>query len=305
MASRGPAPGASGKRPAFSSALRTASSSAALLSTSAWASGSSETSSCRGNSAYSGSCARAAAPASTMAKIRLRKRSLPRLFPNRAAIAVSKNSTAERADKILAHRVGGCRAAFVHLLKRAAFARRVRLLALGERHAVSGADDVRPVLLVVELRRVGRLVAAHAHGLAHLAADVLGGIGHMLAPRSVAGLALDIAPAEPVSGETGAAHFALVDAADAAGLLPSRDVAADAVEAELLLHRDQRVVGVRVPGLLPEFRGGLVTLHAAVHPDEELLALGGRRAGGRLGLRFGEVQLGHFFVVGVDQLLCL
>src|SRR2546421_386142 len=81
---------------------------------------------------------------------------------------------------------------------------------------------------------------------------------------AVARLALHVAAADAVSIDALRAHFRPVDAADPARLLPAGDVAVDAVEAELLLHRHQRVVGVGVAGLGPEVDRVLVALDAGV-----------------------------------------
>src|SRR5260370_29632297 len=122
---------------------------------------------------------------------------------------------------------------------------RLRLLPSGERLAVARPDDERAVLGVVELRRVGGLVAAHAHRRAHLGADVAGRVLDVLAAGAVARLALHVATPEAAPVQALAAELGAIDAADAARLLPATDVAVDAVEAELLLHRDQRLV--RIP----------------------------------------------------------
>src|SRR5438105_4412885 len=149
---------------------------------------------------------------------------------------------------------------------------RLRLLPSGERLAVAGADDERPVLRVVELRRVGRLVAAHADRGRDLALDVAGRVRDVRAARAVTGLALHVPAADAAPLDALFAELGPIDAAHAARLLPAGDVAADAVEAVLLLHRHQRVVGVRVAGLGPEVGRVLVALDAGVRADVRRLA---------------------------------
>src|SRR5262249_29902763 len=141
---------------------------------------------------------------------------------------------------------------------------RLRLLPLGEGLSVTRAHDEGTILPIVELRRVRRLVAAHADGGGYLCADVGGRIRGVLAAGAVASLALHVAPTDSRAADAALAHFGPVDAADPARLLPAGDVAADAVEAELLLHRDQRLVGVGVAGLGPEVGRVLVALDARV-----------------------------------------
>src|SRR5690242_11146008 len=134
-----------------------------------------------------------------------------------------------------------------------------------ERLAVAGTDDERPVARVVEVRRVGGLVAAHADGGRHLRRDVARRILRMLARGAVAHLALHVLPPFSAAREPGAADLRSIDAAHPARLLPAGDMAADAVEAELLARKDQRLVSVRVARLRPEARLGLVTLGARLH----------------------------------------
>src|SRR5205085_1245025 len=118
-----------------------------------------------------------------------------------------------------------------------------RLRTFRQRQAVAGADDVRTIPRIVEVWRVGRLVAAHAGGGGNLALDErASGVLHVSAARPVAVLALHVATANAPAAQSRATDLRSIDAADSARLLPSGDVAADAVEAELLLHADQRVV---------------------------------------------------------------
>src|SRR5207253_1251126 len=111
---------------------------------------------------------------------------------------------------------------------------RHRLLSFRQRRSVAGPDDERPVLRVVEVRRVRRLVAPHAPRGGDFRPDVLGRVLDVLAAGSVTRLALHVAPACAAAVDAGAPEVRHVDAADAAGLLPAGDVAGDAVEAELL-----------------------------------------------------------------------
>src|SRR5882672_5980281 len=178
------------------------------------------------------------------------------------------------------------------------------LLALRERLAVTRADDVGTILCVVEVGRVGRLVAADAGARRHLELDeIAGSILDMLAAWPVAILALHVLAPDAAPVHAGAAGLCAIDAADAAGLLPAGHVTLDAVQAELLLHRHQRLVGVGVPGLRPERGRVLVALGAAGYADEGALPRGRGWTRFRLALCFGEVQLGHFLVVRIDQLL--
>src|SRR6185369_432487 len=168
----------------------------------------------------------------------------------------------------------------------------MRLGAFRQRQAMAGADDVRTIPRIVEVWRIGRLVAAHAGVGGHLALDeAAGGVLHVLAGRPVAVLALDIAAADAPPAQARTADLRPVDAADPSRLLPAGDVAADAVQAELLLHPDQRVVGVRVLRLCPELRRIFMTLRAGAGADERALPARRRRAGLGLALRFREVQL--------------
>src|SRR5467141_461641 len=178
------------------------------------------------------------------------------------------------------------------------------LLALRERLAVSRSDDVGAILRVVEAGRVGRLVTADAGARGDLELDeCAGSILDVLAAGPVAVLALHVLAPDSAPAGPGAADLRAIDAADAAGLLPTGHVTLDAVQAELLLHRDQRLVGVGVPGLRPERGRVLVALGAAGYADEGALPRGRGWTRFRLALCFREVQLGHFLVVRIDQLL--
>src|SRR5690348_13104100 len=291
MLSRGPAPGACGTRPAFSSALRTASSSAALFSTSASASGSSSESSALASAAFScaASCcgersvgrvscacrgAAAQSETSRMAKaernqflltaaaraVKVHIGSGSGPFPDMGQALSRTRITRDRSFISLfsAHAPGPARAreswrvSATCSLQRGAFLR-PRLLALCKRLAVAGADDERPVLRVVEVGRILRLVAADAEARRHLGADVAARVVlDVLAARAMAILALHVAAAHALAVDAGAAHLGAIDAAHAAGLLPSGYVAAHAVEAELLVDLHQRRIGAGMPGLRPE-----------------------------------------------------
>src|SRR3989442_14667491 len=107
---------------------------------------------------------------------------------------------------------------------------RPRLLSLGERLPMAWADDVRAVLRVVEMGRVGGFVAAHAAGRRHLELDGRPGLVlHVIAAGSVAVLALHVLPPDALAVAAGTARTRAVDAADATPLLPARDVAADEI----------------------------------------------------------------------------
>src|SRR6266850_795659 len=179
-----------------------------------------------------------------------------------------------------------------------------RSLTLGQRLAVSGADDVRPVPGIVEVRGVRRLVAADAEARGDLAPDEPArGVLDVLAAGAMAVLALHVPAAHAPAVQTGAAPVGAVDPAYPARLLPTGHVALDAVEAELFVDVDQGVVSVRVLGLDPEVGSLLVALRARRRPEERRLS--SRRGRTRLGLalRLGEVQLGHPLVVRIDELL--
>src|SRR5204862_1873393 len=180
----------------------------------------------------------------------------------------------------------------------------MRLLPLRQGVAVSGSDDVRAVFRVVEVRRVGGLVAAHAGSVGNLALDErTRGVLHVMAPRPMTVLALHVASPDSLSFDAGPAELGAIDPADASRLLPPGDVAADAIEAVLLLDRDQRGVCAGVLGLRPEGDRVLVALDASGDPEESALALRRRRAGLRLPLRFRKIELRHLVVVGIDELL--
>src|SRR6267143_5283553 len=178
------------------------------------------------------------------------------------------------------------------------------LLALRERLAVTRANDVGAIFRIVEVGRVGRLVAADAGARRHLELDeIAGSILDMLAAWPVAILALHVLAPDAAPVHAGAAGLCAIDAADAAGLLPAGHVTLDAVQAELLLHRHQRLVGVCVLGLRPERGRLLVALHAPIDADKGALPGGRGWARFRLAPCFREVQLGHLLVVRIDQLL--
>src|SRR5438105_3396110 len=105
-------------------------------------------------------------------------------------------------------------------------------------------DDVRTITRIVKVWRVCGFMASHADGTGDFEGDeaFLTRIGCVLAARAVTHLALHVLAPLPVPLESGAAHSGAVDAADASRLLPARHVAADTIEAELLLHVDERLV---------------------------------------------------------------
>src|SRR5206468_8484362 len=107
-----------------------------------------------------------------------------------------------------------------------------------------------------EVRGIGRFVAAHADRGRDLGRDVPGRILGVLAAGPVAHLALHVLPSLSAPCESRAAHLGAIDAGHASRLLPSGDVAADTVEAELLADADQRLIAVRVARLRPGLRRG-------------------------------------------------
>src|SRR5207237_8474891 len=115
------------------------------------------------------------------------------------------------------------------------------LRAVGRSVAVARADHVRRVLRVVEMGRVCGFVAAHAGGPWHLELDGRCRlVFYVIAAVSMAVLALYVLPPDPLAVETGSADMRPVAAADATGLRPPRDVAADAVVVELVYCRQPR-----------------------------------------------------------------
>src|SRR5262249_20306416 len=128
-----------------------------------------------------------------------------------------------------------------------------RLLALPERLAVSRTDDVGAVLRVVEERRVGGFVAAHAGARRDLQLDEPTlRVPHVRASRAMAVLALHVTASDSFPVHPQAAHVHAIDATDPARLLPAGHMTLDAVKAELLLHMHQRLVGVGVLRHCPE-----------------------------------------------------
>src|SRR3954471_9501600 len=186
---------------------------------------------------------------------------------------------------------------------------RVRSLAFVQEIAMSGSDDERTITRVVKVWRVLGFVATHADARVHVGVDVTRRIGGVLGPRPVTHLTLDVLPSLAAALEAGAAGSGAVDAADAARLLPPGHVASHAVEAELLLLLDQRVVGVGMPRVGPELGLRLVaggaSLHLAHrrHSGERGFAGQGFRARLGLLLRQLEVHLRDAFVVVPDELL--
>src|SRR3954470_4426672 len=186
---------------------------------------------------------------------------------------------------------------------------RVRSLAFVQEIAMSGSDDERTITRIVKVWRVLGLVATHANARVHVGIDVTGRIGGVLGARPVTHLTLDVLPSLTAALEAAAACSGAVDAADAARLLPPRHVTSHAVEAELLLLLDQRVVGVGMPRVGPELGLRLVaggaSLHLARGRHSGERGFAGQRFRARLGLllRQLEVHLRDAFVVVPDELL--
>src|SRR3954451_4407937 len=186
---------------------------------------------------------------------------------------------------------------------------RVRSLAFVQEIAMSRSDDERTITRIVKVWRVLGFVATHADARVHVGVDVTGRIRGVLRPRPVTHLTLDVLPPLAAALEAGAARSGAVDAADAARLLPPRHVASHAVETELLVLLDQRLVGVGMPRVGPEVGLRLVAGGASLHlargrPSGERVCAGqGFRARLGLLLRQLEVHLRDAFVVVPDELL--
>src|SRR3954462_1755851 len=186
---------------------------------------------------------------------------------------------------------------------------RVRSLAFVQEIAMSGSDDERTITRVVKVWRVLGFVATHTNARVHVGIDVTGRIRGVLGPGPVTHLTLDVLPSLAAAVEAGPARSGAVDAADAARLLPPSHVASHAVEAELLLLLDQRVVGVGMPRVGPELGLRLVaggaSLHLACgrHPGEGGFPGQGFRARLGLLLRNIEVHLRDALVIVADELL--
>jgi hypothetical protein len=116
------------------------------------------------------------------------------------------------------------------------------------------AHDVRTITRIVEVWRVGGFMTSHADGSGYFQGDVVRRIRGMLASGAVTRLTLHVLAALPASLKTGTTDVRAIDPANAAGLLPARHMAAHAIEAELLLHFDERFVRVCVSGPGPELR---------------------------------------------------
>ena len=130
----------------------------------------------------------------------------------------------------------------------------MRPLSFRQRIAVPRAHDVRTITRIVEMWRIRRFMASHADGSGYIQGNVIRWIRGVLAAGAVTHLTLHVLPALTASLETGAAGVGAIDPANAARLLPAGHMAAHAIEAELLVHFDERFVGVRVTGLRPELR---------------------------------------------------
>src|SRR5687767_4155968 len=111
------------------------------------------------------------------------------------------------------------------------FRRPLRGGLLGSFRLVAGTEDLREVGLEHEVGRVLRVMAAGAHlWLVALVDVVVRRVGVVNRARAVTGLAAHVLAARGA-----------VDAADASWLLPAGDVAAGAVEVEILPQVHQRL----------------------------------------------------------------